>query len=152
VDLKDGVATQSFLQVLMRHPDQEKHWQTEPPRVGAPPTGGAPWRSGSPTWTTAPAICWHGHRQPPVAAPPGPGHRRHAERFRLAGRSAVAPGAARLPRAQLIDNGWRLKPIHKLIMTSAVYTQSGEVNPKNVKLDSDNRYFWHTRGNGCKRS
>jgi hypothetical protein len=32
VDQQDGVATQSFLQVLMRHADQEKYWQVDPPK------------------------------------------------------------------------------------------------------------------------
>src|ERR671930_652255 len=31
VNQKDGVATQGFLQVLMRSPEQEKHWQSPPP-------------------------------------------------------------------------------------------------------------------------
>ena len=30
---------------------------------------------------------------------------------------------------ELINNGWKLKPIHKLIMTSAVYMQAGECDP-----------------------
>jgi hypothetical protein len=44
--------------------------------------------------------------------------------------------------SELIKNGWRLKPIHKLIMTSAVYLQSNEVNPANMKVDPTNRLWW----------
>jgi hypothetical protein len=43
---------------------------------------------------------------------------------------------------ELIANGWRLKPIHKLIMTSAVYQQSSELDAAKVKADSVNKLFW----------
>ncbi len=43
---------------------------------------------------------------------------------------------------ELVRSGWRLKPIHKLIMTSATYAQgSGHDEAKAVK-DRDNRLFW----------
>src|SRR5207237_2052608 len=40
--------------------------------------------------------------------------------------------------AELIRNGWRLKPIHKLLMTSAAYAQSGETSPAALKIDPQN--------------
>ena len=43
---------------------------------------------------------------------------------------------------ELIKNGWRLKPIHKLIMTSAVYMQSNETNAANLKADPTNKLCW----------
>jgi hypothetical protein len=57
----------------------------------------------------------------------------------------------RPPHAELIDflanelirNEWRLKPIHKLIMTSAVYMQTSKSDPARVKADPENRLFWH---------
>src|SRR5205085_6654013 len=42
---------------------------------------------------------------------------------------------------ELIRGGWRLKPIHRLLMTSAVYTQSSRVDPDRAKLDPDNRLW-----------
>ncbi|MBS0264936.1 MAG: PSD1 domain-containing protein [Planctomycetes bacterium] len=46
---------------------------------------------------------------------------------------------------ELIHNGWKLKPIHKLILQSAVYQQSNEVTPENLKTDPLNRFLWHYR-------
>ena len=47
---------------------------------------------------------------------------------------------------ELIKNGWRLKPIHKLIMTSAVYKQGGETDDKRLAADRANTLFWHRPG------
>jgi hypothetical protein len=44
--------------------------------------------------------------------------------------------------AELIRGGWKLKPIHKLIMTSAVYRQSGASNSLAAKTDPDNKLWW----------
>ncbi len=44
---------------------------------------------------------------------------------------------------ELIRNGWRLKPIHKLIMTSAVYEQSAAHDDERAKVDPANKLLWH---------
>src|SRR5205807_10441441 len=41
----------------------------------------------------------------------------------------------------LIRGGWKLKPIHRLRMTSAAYTQSSGVESGRAKLDPDNRLW-----------
>src|SRR5206468_1186641 len=43
---------------------------------------------------------------------------------------------------ELIRNGWRLKPIHKLIMTSAVYMQTGVSDEARAAQDRENMLFW----------
>src|SRR5262249_29583889 len=43
---------------------------------------------------------------------------------------------------ELIRNGWKLKPIHKLIMSSSVYRQSGATNDAGLKVDPQNRLWW----------
>jgi hypothetical protein len=43
---------------------------------------------------------------------------------------------------ELIRNGWRLKPMHKLMMTSAVYMQSAEFDSVRGKADLDNVLHW----------
>ena len=43
---------------------------------------------------------------------------------------------------QLVQNGWKLKPIHRLIMNSATYQQSGAVNDAASKIDPDNQLWW----------
>src|SRR5205814_1439755 len=37
---------------------------------------------------------------------------------------------------------WKLKPIHKLIMTSAAYSESSQLDPAKAAKDPDNRLFW----------
>jgi hypothetical protein len=44
--------------------------------------------------------------------------------------------------AELIRGGWKLKPIHQLIMRSAVYRQSGESNSVAAKTAPDNELWW----------
>ncbi|MCA9178103.1 MAG: DUF1549 domain-containing protein, partial [Planctomycetales bacterium] len=43
---------------------------------------------------------------------------------------------------RLVDDGWRLKSLHKLIMTSAVYMQSSERDAERTAIDPDNRWLW----------
>jgi len=44
--------------------------------------------------------------------------------------------------AEYQANGWRLKPIHKLIVLSATYRQAGESNPKALAVDQQNTLLW----------
>ncbi len=43
---------------------------------------------------------------------------------------------------ELIRNGWQLKPIHKLIMTSAVSMQADEVIESGAQKDPENLLLW----------
>jgi cytochrome c553 len=43
---------------------------------------------------------------------------------------------------ELIRNDWKLKPIHKMIVTSSVYMQSGQLSDAGVKIDIDNKLWW----------
>ena len=43
---------------------------------------------------------------------------------------------------QLIQDGWRLKPMHKRMMTSAVYMQDSQADPEKMKVDPDNQWLW----------
>jgi hypothetical protein len=49
---------------------------------------------------------------------------------------------------ELIHGGWKLKPIHKLIMMSAAYRESGEINPRAAQIDPENFLRWR---HGAKR-
>lgn len=44
--------------------------------------------------------------------------------------------------AELIDSGWSLKHLHRLIVTSSAYRQSGQFNNKAAAQDADNRLLW----------
>ncbi|QEH38431.1 Planctomycete cytochrome C [Aquisphaera giovannonii] len=44
--------------------------------------------------------------------------------------------------SRYIDGGWRLKPIHRLIVTSAAYRRSGRADAKALAIDAGNRLLW----------
>jgi len=44
--------------------------------------------------------------------------------------------------SEFMANGWRIKAMHKLIMTSNTYMMSTLNNPKFVQLDANNDLFW----------
>ena len=140
---KQDEAAQSFLHVLMNAPDDEQHWQT------APPPG---WRT---SCRKAPLARWI------TDADQGAGHllarvivnrlwQHHMGRgivatpsdFGAQGEKPTHPELIDWLATELIKEGWRLKPIHKLIMSSAVYQESGASDPARVRLDHDNTLFW----------
>jgi len=41
-----------------------------------------------------------------------------------------------------VQHGWRLKRLHKLIMTSTAYRQSSRRSPHGDQRDSENRFYW----------
>jgi hypothetical protein len=43
---------------------------------------------------------------------------------------------------EFMKNGWRLKPIHKLILTSTAYRQVSKRKPRGEAADPDNRLLW----------
>ena len=47
--------------------------------------------------------------------------------------------------AELIRNGWRLKPIHKLILMSKTYRMGQHSSAANEKIDPENKFLWHRR-------
>jgi hypothetical protein len=63
--------------------------------------------------------------------------------FGLQGERPSHPELLDYLAGELIRGGWRLKPIHKLIMTSAVYMQTAATDPARIKADPDNRLYWH---------
>ena len=43
---------------------------------------------------------------------------------------------------EFMDNGWRMKPLHKKIMLSRTYQMSSRGNAKGLEKDPDNNFFW----------
>jgi mono/diheme cytochrome c family protein len=43
---------------------------------------------------------------------------------------------------ELMEQGWRLKPLHRLMLTSRAYQMASLDRPANVKIDPENRLFW----------
>ena len=138
---KQSVAPQGFLQVLMRGAD-EARWTWTPP-AGAQYSGR---RRSLANWMTdadqgAGALMarvavnrlWQHHfGRGLVATPNDFGH------------TGVPPSNVELLdflAGELIRNGWRLKPIHRLIMTSAAYRQSAACDAAKLAADPDNALF-----------
>jgi hypothetical protein len=44
--------------------------------------------------------------------------------------------------SELIRNNWQLKPLHKLMMTSAVYQQNSVADEAKASIDLDNKLLW----------
>ncbi len=142
-DNKEGVATQGFLQALTPGEGSEKRWQTPPP---------AGWRTSYrrralAEWLTdtergagqllARVIVnrlWQHHMGRGLVATPSD--------FGTRGERPTHPELLDWLAGELIRGGWRLRPIHKLIMTSAVYQQSSRFDPQRAKVDRDNRLWW----------
>ncbi|QOV90380.1 PSD1 and planctomycete cytochrome C domain-containing protein [Humisphaera borealis] len=45
--------------------------------------------------------------------------------------------------SELIRNNWQLKPLHRLIMTSAAYQQGADNAPAAMQRDPENKLWWH---------
>ena len=140
---KQGEAAPGFLQVLMRTPEREKRWQQEPPkgwRTSYRRLALARWISDSDAGAgnlLARVIVnrlWQHHLGRGIVDTPSD--------FGVQGERPTHPELLDWLASELIRQGWRLKAIHKLIMTSAVYTQGSEVDEAKVALDPENRLLW----------
>lgn len=141
-DMKDGVATQSFLQVLMPAADAEKQWQWSPP-AGAKFSGR---RRTLTNWLTdvehgAGALTarvivnrlWQHHFGAGIVATPND--------FGRTGTLPSQPELLDFLAGELIRGGWKLKPIHRLIMTSAAYAQNSAPDRAKESIDPANATF-----------
>lgn len=145
VDRKEGKMSPKFVSVLMPPADAEKRWvaPAEPAKPQPHP------RISLANWMTdvdaggGPLLArvivnrlWRQHM--------GRGLVPSTNDFGSQGVKPTNPALLDWLAVELIRNGWHLKPIHHLIMSSAVYRQSGEVNPANVQADPDND-LWSQR-------
>jgi cytochrome c553 len=140
---KQGEATPSYMQVLMGVSEKEKHWQATPPKG---------WRTSYrrlslANWITdveagaghllARVIVnrlWQHHFGRGIVATPND--------FGAQGERPTHPELLDYLATELIRNGWRLKPLHKLIMMSAAYMQNGEYNGVRFAADPDDALLW----------
>jgi hypothetical protein len=142
-DQKMGVASQGFLQVLMTAPEGEKHWQVAPPE-GAKTSYRRRALAGWMTDTEygaghllARAIAnrlWHHHFGRGIVSTPND--------FGVQGARPTHPELLDWLAERLIANDWKLKPLHKQMMLSAAYMQSGQYDPADAKLDPENTWLW----------
>jgi mono/diheme cytochrome c family protein len=140
---KDGVAAQGFLQVLMPTDDSAKKWQSPAPAGGHTSYR----RHAFAEWLTdveggagnllARVIVnrlWQRHM--------GRGIVSTVSDFGIRGEAPTHPELLDWLATELIKEGWKLKPIHKRIMTSAVYLQDSTADESRISKDRENRLFW----------
>jgi|688.fasta_scaffold55809_2 hypothetical protein len=143
VNQREGAATTGFLQVLVRHPDGAAHW-IEPAPEGAKTSHR---RAAMARWVTdvdhgaghvaARVVVnrlWQHHFGEGLVATPSD-----------FGKQADPPSHPELLdwlAGELIRGGWKLKPIHRLMVSSAAYRQSSGIDPVKAKVDPGNRLVW----------
>ena len=133
-DLKRGVAMPGFLQVLMRDTELGKRWQWQPP-TGAKFSGR---RRALANWMTdtdqgaghllARVIVnrlWQHHFGQGLVATPND--------FGVQGTKPTHPELLDWLAGELIRGGWRLKPIHQLILNSSTYQQSSVISKSEAR-------------------
>lgn len=136
---KRGVATQGFLRVLLKTPDAESQWRWQPP-TGAPYSGR---RRSLALWMTDPAEgaghllarvivnrLWQHHFGQGLVATPND--------FGAQGSPPSHPELLDWLAGELIRGGWRLKPLHRLMMTSQTYRQSSARSEAQRQRDPNN--------------
>tara|TARA_Y100000780_G_scaffold37421_1_gene30153 strand:- start:121 stop:3249 length:3129 start_codon:yes stop_codon:yes gene_type:complete len=62
--------------------------------------------------------------------------------FGLQGEVPTHPELLDFLAGELINNGWRLKPLHKKIVMSYVYGQSANFSQDKSQVDAENRLYW----------
>lgn len=72
----------------------------------------------------------------------GRGIVRSASDFGFQGTPPTHPELLDWLAAKFVQNGWHIKPIHRLIMTSATYQMSSASRPEAVAVDPLNDAFW----------
>jgi hypothetical protein len=142
-NLKDAVAAQGFLQVLTPAGDDARHWQALPPagwRTSYRRRALAEWLTD--TQQGAGALLarvivnrlWQHHFGRGIVSTPND--------FGARGAAPLHPELLDWLAGELIRCGWKLKEMHRLIMTSAVYMQSSGFDEASSAIDRENALLW----------
>lgn len=141
---KGEVATQGFITALQFASDQEGHWLVDPPdgsRTSFQRIALAEWITdydNGAGFLLARVIVnrlWQHHMGQGIVAT--------TSDFGMQGEAPTHPELLDWLAIELVNNGWRLKPIHKLILSSATYRQSADIDAAKMKLDNQNKLWWH---------
>lgn len=62
--------------------------------------------------------------------------------FGFSGGQASHPALLDWLAVELVDRGWDMKAIHRLIVTSSAYRQSSRSRPEGLSVDAENRLLW----------
>ena len=143
---KDEKIGFGFLDVLMADPGISQQWFEDPPKGAR-----TPWRRRAlANWITdvergAGALVsrvlvnrlWHHHF--------GRGIVRTSGNFGLTGDAPSHPELLEWLACELVEHGWSMKHLHRLILGSAVYQQGTEFDSADAAKDPDNRLWWRRR-------
>ena len=139
-DNKQGEAPAGFLQVLTPAEGREQQWlnrdkTTVPPRIAA-----ARWLTdadhgaGQLLARVIVNRLWHFHFGRGIVSTPSD--------FGTRGERPTHPLLLDWLAGELIRGGWKLKPIHRLILTSQTWMQASEHSPTGQQRDPENRLWW----------
>jgi hypothetical protein len=143
VNQKDGEAPAGLLSVLAPGADAERRWQASPPagsKLSYRRTALANWIAdvdGGAGGLLARVMVnrlWQHHMGRGIVATPND--------FGAQGARPSHPELLDFLARELVAGGWRLKPLHRLIMTSAVYTQSTAWDERRAAVDRENALWW----------
>jgi len=142
VERKNGVARTGFVQVLENATEGETRWLGTPGKQPAvdPRIALGNWltddKHGAGHLVARVMVnrLWQHHF--------GKGLVRTPNDFGTQGEPPTHPELLDWLAGELIRSGWKLKAIHKLLVTSAVYMQGGEVMEPGNKTDPQNRLWW----------
>ncbi len=142
---KNGLATPAYLRVLTNSEKGEEQWLLEDASAAESPARHP--RIALAEWITdvdhgaghllARVIVnrlWQHHFGVGIVATPSD--------FGQQGARPTHPELLDFLARRLIQEGWRLKPIHRLILLSATYRQSGEASAAGLTHDPDNQLWW----------
>ena len=134
---------QGFLRVLMRGTKDEEKWQQPKPNWARTSFR----RKALANWLTdidhgaGPLLArvivnrlWKHHFGRGIVNTPND--------FGLQGEVPTHPELLDFLAGELINNGWRLKPLHKKIVMSYAYGQSAKFSQDKSQIDAENRLYW----------
>jgi hypothetical protein len=140
---KKGVAPLSFLQVLMPEAESQVKWVAPPPegaKTSYQRTAFANWLT-DPTDGAGQLLArvivnrlWQQHF--------GRGLVATVSDFGIRGEAPSHPELLDYLASELIRGGWKLKPVHRLIVTSEAYRRSSARDEAKARVDPDNKLLW----------
>lgn len=144
VHQKQEVATPGYLSVLMRPGTDVSTWAKTRPdgweRTRFTRAGLADWITDVPRGAGALTArvmvnrLWHHHFGRGIVATPSD--------FGFQGERPTHPELLEWLAVDFVQHGWKLKRLHKLIMTSAVYMQNGAFDEDRATVDRENHLLW----------
>lgn len=142
-NLKGEEALPGFLPVLARGSASDKSWRESPStdsRSSYRRRSMANWMTdveegaGSLVARVMVNRLWQHHLGRGIVATPND--------FGTQGERPTHPELLEWLASELVQDRWKMKEIHRLILTSSTYRQSAEFDPQKFAIDPDNKFLW----------